>query len=889
MATGMVHTFTAASKAAFENAFEQVVDYYIARRHTPKVLRTDYEKLLDSDSMRSALVRRQMTAQHSAPYRHFQNSVEREVQTYLKGISLLMHSQQWLQSNQWDLALHHFGDVRNHTPNVHHKHKSPEHRVTGNSTDLSKLFQFSFGDLVAVGIPKELQTWKFDLRNDIGIYVGRPEGTVDAGNIYYPDTGSILTRGSIYKLQVSDEAVLKYFQRRKDMRETNLTGRSFTSNVNEIREIEIDLERMIQQAGIIPENEARSLPKLAAPLADDDIVYPETAPRQKATRRSTAASDRVLRSHSKPVNDVRSNAANTHDARLARDLDAIDMQLDQGTEIHAPAAPMVDDDDVMSHVHHAVHAYAAKVTTKRALSAGDRDKWLEALKIEIDQLFEGTLIEEAPIGVRGKDYILIHSTMQLKIKLKPDMTVDKYKARLCARGDMLSGMIQETYSPTVSALARATAHQLAILDSMHTCIVDTVGAYLYQDYPDDATPLYLKLEPHVAEALGLNPTATYRIKKYLYGLPDSGRAYYRAYSEHLIAEGYTRTLSDPCLFIKIANGHRTYVWIHVDDTFVASTDKNELEVFQRVVGKKYQYTVQHDVESYLGIAITRLPDGTVRLTQPKLLAELFAEFEDMIIGQRAVTTPHSGKSEMSPDWDSTPIERQKYLHLLGALLYVTMSRPDIATAVSFAATHSVSPSEGAYRELIRCVQYLYHTQEVGLVLHPGKPGEDLILRCFVDASYLTHSDSKSHTGYCLSFGTIGTFYSKSTKQTVVTTSSTHAEARALYQAVLDIIYVIHLCEELGRPVTLPAIVMEDNQPVIDLTSDISSRSKKCKHFLMLVNFIREQVTNGLISLRKVATEDNVADILTKILKGYMFSKKAEQLLGLEHFAAYMQE
>jgi hypothetical protein len=58
---------------------------------------------------------------------------------------------------------------------------------------------------------------------------------------------------------------------------------------------------------------------------------------------------------------------------------------------------------------------------------------------------------------------------------------------------------------------------------------------------------------------------------------------------------------------------------------------------------------------------------------------------------------------------------------------------------------------------------------------------------------------------------------------------------------------------------------------------------------MLVNFIREQVTNGLISLRKVATEDNVADILTKILKGYMFSEKAEQLLGLEHFAAYMQE
>ena len=110
-----------------------------------------------------------------------------------------------------------------------------------------------------------------------------------------------------------------------------------------------------------------------------------------------------------------------------------------------------------------------------------------------------------------------------------------------------------------------------------------------------------------------------------------------------------------------------------------------------------------------------------------------------------------------------------------------------------------------------------------------------------------------------------------------------------YQAILDIIFVVTLCEELGRPITLPAIVMEDNQPVIDLTSDISSRAKKCKHFLMLVNYVREQVQSGLIELRKVATEDNVADVLTKILKGSMFTEKAEQLLGLKHFADAAKE
>ena len=875
MATGRVHTFTASSKDFFEAAFVQVVDYYKARGFKCKVLRTDSEVVLNSASMKQSMVDLGITHQFSTPYRHYQNSVEREVQTYLKGVSLLLHSQQWLQANQWDLAVHHFADVRNHTPNVHHAFKSPDHRVNGKATNLSKQFQFAFGDLVAVGIPKELRDWKFDLRNDIGIYVGQPEGTVDAANVYFPDTGQVLTRGSVRKIEVSDEQVLRYFQRRKDMRETSLTPKSFRRVVDDMAIVDFrdtsDIESDLRKAKV---------PRLSSPLSDADM-NDHHGHGTSTTKRMPSAQpkpfDMTLRSHSKAT----ANTANTYELSHLRDLAIMEHQLNG----FLPVAPGIARDDIISHLSEAVYAYAAKVTTKRALGSADREQWLAAIRAEIEQLFRHTLVEEAlPSGIRKKDYILIHSTMQLKIKLKADMTIDKYKARLCARGDMLSGLIEETYSPTIGSLARATAHQLAILDNMHTCVVDTVGAYLYQDYPTTATPLYLKLEPHVAEALGLKPEATYRVRKYLYGLPDSGRAYYHAYSEHLTSHGYKRTLSDPCLFTKLANGHRTYIWIHVDDTFVASTDPNELLEFQRVIGLKYQYTLQNDVTSYLGITITKLPNGAEQLTQPKLLSELFAEFHpELIRNTSRVDTPHSGSTEQSPDWDSTPIDRRQYLHLLGALIYLTLSRPDIATAVSFGATHSVNPTEGAYRELIRCVQYLYNTQEVGLQLHRGNTDGPLTLRCYVDASYLTHADSKSHTGYCLSFGTIGTFYSKSVKQNVVTTSSTHAEMRALYQLVLDIIYVVHLCGELGRPITLPAIVMEDNQPVIDLTKDISSRTKKCKHFLMLVNFVREQVHNGLIELRKVPTDENVADILTKILKGHMFTKKAEQLLGLEHF------
>ena len=141
---------------------------------------------------------------------------------------------------------------------------------------------------------------------------------------------------------------------------------------------------------------------------------------------------------------------------------------------------------------------------------------------------------------------------------------------------------------------------------------------------------------------------------------------------------------------------------------------------------------------------------------------------------------------------------------------MTKSHPDISTAVSFAATHSAKPTAGDYNELLLILAYLDKTRDMGLILHAGVAHRELVCTCYVDASYLTHDDSKSHTGYCISFGEIGCFYSKSVKQTLVSTSSTHAEMRALYSLCVDIVYLVHLGEELKRLLTLSAMVHVDD-------------------------------------------------------------------------------
>ena len=213
---------------------------------------------------------------------------------------------------------------------------------------------------------------------------------------------------------------------------------------------------------------------------------------------------------------------------------------------------------------------------------------------------------------------------------------------------------------------------------------------------------------------------------------------------------------------------------------------------------------------------------------------MFEEYKEELKNHRAREPLSPRRLPASHSTNAEPMEPSAYLHLEGALIYLTKSRPDIHAAVSFGASHSVTPTRGDFKELIHCLKYLEATQEEGLVLKAGEPNRELILRCFVDASYLTHSDSKSHQDYCLSFGEIGTFYSKSLKQQLVSTSSTQSEIRALQSLVVDIIFIVELCKELARQTKLPVIVFEGNGAVTALSREMTSRAKRCKHFLMII-------------------------------------------------------
>ena len=190
--------------------------------------------------------------------------------------------------------------------------------------------------------------------------------------------------------------------------------------------------------------------------------------------------------------------------------------------------------------------------------------------------------------------------------------------------------------------------------------------------------------------------------------------------------------------------------LFVDDTYIYSNDQKYIYEVIRKMGKYYYVTLDMKAESFLGIQFDRDKEGNFKLLQPKLMAnKLFKEHPEVTDkrtrkppGHPYGPAPAHGKD---PAEGSPAIEITKYLHLLGLLMYLCHSRPDIVAAASFEAAKSANPTQYDFENLLYIVEYLRHTKSKSHIILPGNL-DSIQFYCYVDASYLNHSDSKGHTG-----------------------------------------------------------------------------------------------------------------------------------------------
>ena len=141
---------------------------------------------------------------------------------------------------------------------------------------------------------------------------------------------------------------------------------------------------------------------------------------------------------------------------------------------------------------------------------------------------------------------------------------------------------------------------------------------------------------------------------------------------------------DPCLFYRIQGDEETYIVIFVDDSFVYSNRKEYIREYEQKMRMHFEITTDPEAESFLGVTFTYDEEGNCKLGQKKLGEEL-------------------------TEGDKQAVDITLYLRLLELLMYLTKSRPEISTAVSFGATNSHNPLQYHYKELLHVVEFLRAT------------------------------------------------------------------------------------------------------------------------------------------------------------------------------------
>ncbi|KAF7147957.1 hypothetical protein RHSIM_Rhsim03G0172600 [Rhododendron simsii] len=250
-------------------------------------------------------------------------------------------------------------------------------------------------------------------------------------------------------------------------------------------------------------------------------------------------------------------------------------------------------------------------------------------------------------------------------------------------------------------------------------------------------------------------------------------------------------------------------------------------------------------------------------------------FESAMKNCNSVSTPTEFGLKLTKDHDGKKVDSTLYKQIVGSLMYLTATRPDIMYSVSLISRYMENPTELHLLVAKRIFRYLQGTWKFGLFY---KKGERSDLRGFTDSDYAgDQDDRRSTSGYVFMLGSGAVSWS-SKKQPIVTLSTTEAEFVAATSCVCQAIWLKKILEELYFKRQGAITIFCDNSSAIKLSKNpvLHGRSK---HIDVKFHFLRDHTKDGTIDLIFCKSEDQVADIMTKPLKLGMFMK-LQNLLGI---------
>ncbi|GJT35772.1 putative ribonuclease H-like domain-containing protein [Tanacetum coccineum] len=430
--------------------------------------------------------------------------------------------------------------------------------------------------------------------------------------------------------------------------------------------------------------------------------------------------------------------------------------------------------------------------------------------------------------------------------------VVKNKARIVAQGFKQEEGID--YDEVFAPIARIEGIRLFLAFASYMGFnvyqMDVKSAFLYGTIEEE---VYVHQPPGFVDPA--HPNKVYKVIKALYGLHQAPRAWYETLSSFLMENGFRRGTIDKTLFIKKKKSDIMLVQVYVDDIIFGSTKKSMCTEFEDCMHKRFQMSSMGELTFFLGLQVKQQPDG-IFISQDKYVADILKKFDFLSI--RTATTPIESNKPLVKDEDGVDVDVHVYRSMIGSLMYLTASRPDIMFAVCACARFQVTPKASHLNAVKRIFRYLKHQPKLGLWYPRDSPFE---LEAYSDSDYGGASlDRKSTTGGCQFLGRrLISWQCK--KQTIVANYTIEAEYVAAANCCGQVLWIQNQMMDYGFNFMNTKIHI-DNESTISVIKNPVAHSRT-KHIEICFHFIRDYYEKRLIEVIKIHTDSNVADLLTK--------------------------
>ncbi|GJS09671.1 retrovirus-related pol polyprotein from transposon TNT 1-94 [Tanacetum coccineum] len=514
------------------------------------------------------------------------------------------------------------------------------------------------------------------------------------------------------------------------------------------------------------------------------------------------------------------------------------------------------------------YCFISTIEPKNVNEALGDESWIVAMQEELNQFIANDVWELVP---QPKNMTIIGTKWVFRNKLDENGIVSRNKARLVAQGyNQQEGIdYDETYAP----VARLESIRILLA---YACALDFK---LFQmDVKSAFLNGFINEEVYVAQPPGFidfqKPDHVYKLKKALYGLKQAPKAWYDRLKAFLIKHEYKMGMVDNTLFTKKRSLNLIIVQIYVDDIIFGSTCQDMCDDFAKIMHDEFEMSMMGELNFFLGLQIKQMEDG-IFFNQSKYIKEMLRKFglED----SKPIKTPMSSDTKLTKDEECESVDSTKYRGMIGSLLYLTISRPDIMFSVCLCARFQEAPKTSHLQAVKRIFRYIKGTMHLGL-WYPKGTGIKTVV--YADSDHAgDYVDRKSTSGICTFVRCcLTSWFSK--KQTALAISTTEAEYVSAGKACQQALWMKQAL--IDYDVRLDDVpIMCDNKGTIDLSKNPVQHSRT-KHIEIRHHFLRDNVQKGHISIKKVPSVDNIADILTKPLKRESFNYLRLGLGMIEH-------